>query len=87
VRNEAERVQVLAQTDYLGQVRRYQQVVEQFTDQTPAVMLCWLNDNGQIYLQTDELLWARSIEKIAGLTPARIIRQLDRFIILVEMTM
>ena len=57
IRDEAERQQVLARTDYLNQVRRYRQVVEQFTGQTPAVILCWLNVDNRIYLQTDDPAW------------------------------
>jgi ATP-dependent helicase/nuclease subunit A len=54
VRDEVERQQVLAQTDYTAQVERYRAVVAQFTGQQPVVILCWLNINGQVYLQTDE---------------------------------
>jgi ATP-dependent exoDNAse (exonuclease V) beta subunit len=52
VGDEAERQQVLAQTDYMAQVERYRTVVRHFTGQSPAVILCWLNYSGQIYLQT-----------------------------------
>jgi ATP-dependent helicase/nuclease subunit A len=52
VRDEIDRPQVLAHPDYLAQVQRYRAVVARFTDQTPVVILCWLNYGGEIYLQT-----------------------------------
>ncbi len=53
VRNDIERQKVLAESDYVAQVARYRAVVTEFTGQTPAVILCWLNFNRQIYLQAD----------------------------------
>ncbi|GIK40341.1 MAG: hypothetical protein BroJett011_41740 [Chloroflexota bacterium] len=50
VHDEAERVSILSNTDYLAQIQRYQQVVKQMVGQEPRTLLCWLNHAGDIYI-------------------------------------
>ncbi len=57
VRDETERQQVLAERDYIAQAERYRAVVTEFAGQTPVVILCWLNVDHRIYLQTDDPAW------------------------------
>lgn len=42
---------LLAELDYLSQVRRYTQVVKHMLDQTPQAILCWLNFGEGILVQ------------------------------------
>lgn len=49
--DEAGLNRLLAELDYLSQVRRYTEVVRRMLDQTPRAILCWLNFGDGILVQ------------------------------------